>query len=719
MRAMAARSFLPTTHLSFHLRAALSLVVIWIAIVSCAQLVAAQSVFSETIQGGELGEQSILLPADKVTATVPDIRPPTPPFLISPANQSYITTRTPTFVWRAAVDDYIMSHYQLWIDGKLFLNSIPLVSVSHALYTLRYDPITDQYSLTLKRGLTEGRHTWKIVAVDAAGNRNSSATWSFTIDTQAPQFVIHQIGTLAVAISAYDATTIPERPIELHENEPILRGVGEPHSSITLTLITEDGSTFTYTTTIDQYGNWMIQLPILPRNQVIVLNFVIEDQAGLITVLNGVRIIILGFDLEAGSTLSPTPAQTTGPPTPTFIFGNFWPLADWKPEFTKRLAPIKEFVYGLLQQIAQLLPPSIAVKFQAIPTQLTQAQPWLYGWLNLLIALWWPTIALIALTLFTRGRFGPGELAQLLRSLHLWPLTSGFVPTQQGGWVYDAEHNQGAAFVNVHLFSLEQDRVVETVLTDKNGFFPAFSYLANQPKSETYQHYRLTLESDQQTLEFAAAHPLWPSKTFASYTYFHNTYQGGIFSFRHDNAAPYWLVPVQPYTKTIGQSTMVLLANLSDMPLGLLSWQIVLTFLVLVFYTSLPNAVVVLYLVALLGARLAQLIPRYSLSVQVINQDAQPLKNALVFCRPIYDPTLVWIEHTNANGFARFTLTKPNLLRSTYKDTQFFIRSHQTELVTVQKKQTIESQRITVGKTINALQLTLSPTATTNSSCLL
>lgn len=713
---MAARPFLPTIKfMRVFCRLMFAVVAIWLSLFVTTQLVVA-----ETIQGGGLGEKSILLPAQHVTTTVPDIRPPGPPFLISPINQSFVTTRTPTFVWRAAIDDYIMSHYQLWVDGKLFLDSIPLISTRHALYTLQYDPLTEQYSLTLKKALTEGTHTWKIIAVDAAGHSNSSATWSFTIDTQAPQFVIHQIGKLPVAISAYDSATIPSRPIELLENEPALRGIGEPNSFITLTLITEDGSTLIYTTTIDQNGHWLIQLPILPRNQVITLNFVIEDQAGLVTVLNGVQIIILGFDLEAGAGLSPTPAQTPDQPTTpvTFIFGNFWPFADWKPEFTKRLAPIKELVYSLLQQVAQLLPPTIAVQFQSIPTQLTQSQPWWYSWLNLIIVLWWPIVALVVLTIVTKGRFGPGELVQLLRSLHLWPLTNGFIPTSQGGWVYDAERNQGAAFVSVHLFSLEQDRVVETVLTDKNGFFPAFSYLAHQPKSETYQHYRLTIENDRQTLEFAPANSLWPSKTFSSYTYFHNTYQGGIFSFRHDKAAPYWLVPVQPYTQTIGQTTVSLLANLVDLPFGFLLWQIVLTFLILVFYTSLPNAAVVLYLLALLGARIAQLIPRYSLSVQLVNQDNQPLNHALVFCRPIYDPTLVWIEHTNAEGFARFTLTKPNLLRSTYKDNQFFIRTHQTGLSVVYKKQTIESQRITVGKTISAFKLTLCSTPTT-SSCLL
>lgn len=714
---MAARPFLPTIrHVCIFTKVIVTLVVAWVGFLLTAQLVSA-----ETIEGGTLGEKSILLPAQHVTTTVPDIRPPSPPFLISPANLSFVTTRTPTFVWRAAIDDYIMGHYQLWIDGKLFLDSIPLVSTKHALYTLQYDPITEQYSLTLKKALAEGTHTWKIIAVDAAGHSNSSATWSFTIDTQAPQFVIHQIGTLPVAISAYDSATIPTRPIELLENEPALRGIGEPNSVITLTLITEDGSTLIYTTTIDQNGKWMIQLPILPRNQVITLNFVIEDQAGLITVLNGVRIIILGFDLEAGSGLSPTPAQTPEQPTTpvTFIFGNFWPFADWKPEFTKRLAPVKELVYGLMQQIVHLLPPTIALRLQTIPTQLTESQPWWYGWLNLAIAFWWPTIALGVITIVTKGQFGPGEITQLLRSLHLWPLTSGFIPTSQGGWVYDAESNRGAAFVSVHLFSLEQDRVVETVLTDKNGFFPAFAYLEHQQKSETYQHYRLTVENDQRSLEFAAANSLWPSKTFSSYTYFHNTYQGGIFSFRHDKAAPYWLVPVQPYPQTMGQTSLSLLASLVDMPFGFLIWQIVLTFLVLVFYTSLPNAAVVLYLVALLGARLAESIPHYSLTVQLVDQDNQPIKHAVVFCRPIYDPTLVWIKHTTADGFARFTLTKPNLARSTYKDKQFFIRCHQTGLSVVHKKQTIESQRITVGKTVSAFKLTLHEIPTDTTSCLL
>lgn len=682
-------------------------------------------VFAETIEGGALGERDLPLTPSHVTASVPDIRAPSPPFLISPANLSYVTTRTPTFVWRAAIDDFLLSYYQLWIDGKLFLDQIPLISTTTSSYTIVYDPITQQHLLTIKRPLTEGTHTWKIIAYDAAGNHNSSATWSFTIDTQAPNFIIHQIGRLPVTISAYDTSTIPQHPIELLDNEPLLRGVGEPNSTITLTLVTEEGASLVFTTTVDQYGNWQIQLPILPRNQVIDLTFVIEDQAGLITVLSGVKIIILGFDLEAGIAPSPTPAQTTIEepekiiPGLSFIFGNFWPVADWKPEFSKRLAPIKEFVYSLLQQVAEYLPPTIAVQFKNVPTQFTQDQPWYYGWLNILIALWWPIAAFTALSIFTKGQFGPAGITQLLRALHLWPPIVGLVPTADGGWVYDAKSNAGAAFVSVHLFSLEQDKVIETVLTDKNGFFPAFSYLEHQPNSENYQHYRLILENNVQTLEFSQANPLWPSKTFASFTYFHNTYQGGIFSFRHDKAAPFWLVPVEPYQISSSQFVLELLADASDMPLWYLIWQILLTFIVVIFYTSLPNAIVVLYLLALLGARAAQKVPQYSLSVQLVNHEKQPIKQAVVFCRPIYDPTLVWICHTDKNGFARFTLTKPNFRRSKYKDQHFFIRCHQTGLATIYKKQTIESQQLTIGKTANAIQLTLKETPTTQSSCLL
>lgn len=690
-----------------------------VSLVCLAVVCSFQPVLAETIQGGPLGERTIQLPAEKVTATVPDIRPPSPPFLISPINQGYVTTRTPTFVWRAAVDDYIMSHYQLWIDGKLYLDSIPLVSVRHALYTLLYDPIADQYSLTLKKPLSEGAHTWKIIAIDEAGHKNSSATWSFTIDTQAPQFIIQQIGNLPVTISAYDTSTIPTHPIELLMNEPTLKGIGEPNSIITLTLTTEDGSILIFTTTITANGTWSIQLPILPRNQVIRLDFVIEDLAGLITILNGVQIKILGFDLGVGSTLSPTPAQTSETLTTSFVFGGFWPLADWRPEFVKRMAPIKEFVYGLLQEFSKILPPTISMLFRTIPTQLTPLLPWWYGWLNIFIVLWWPTIALIGLTLYTKGLFGPAAFTQLLRALHLWPLTSGFIPASQGGWVYDTAQNRGASFVSVHLYSLEKDQVVETVITDKNGFFPAFAYLANQPKSETYQHYRLSLENDRQSLEFASANKLWPSKTFSSFTYFHNSYQGGIFSFRHDKTAPFWLVPLQPFSPSLNQKIMEGLAHLVDLPFGWLVWQILLTFVILVFYTSLPNALVVLYLLALLGARIAQQIPRYSLTIRMVDQDEQPIQGAVVFCRPIYDPTLVWLEHTDSNGFARFTLTKPNILRSSNKDTQYFIRTHHHDYVVVQKKQTIESQRITVGKTLSAIRLTLAQNQTSQSSCTL
>ena len=57
-----------------------------------------------------------------VTATVPG--EPDTPTLISPANNSTISSTAPNFIFNPSLGATYVTHYQLWLDGNLNTNNI-------------------------------------------------------------------------------------------------------------------------------------------------------------------------------------------------------------------------------------------------------------------------------------------------------------------------------------------------------------------------------------------------------------------------------------------------------------------------------------------------------------------------------------------------------------------------------------------------------------------
>lgn len=104
-----------------------------------------------------------------------DATAPTAFNIISPADNSWSNNTLPTFSWDASSDTGSgLLKYQLWIDGE-FNKDVPTSALSTT-------PIND---------LTNGNHTWMIVAVDNNGNiRNSTQTWKIKIDNLPPEIGI-------------------------------------------------------------------------------------------------------------------------------------------------------------------------------------------------------------------------------------------------------------------------------------------------------------------------------------------------------------------------------------------------------------------------------------------------------------------------------------------------------------------------------------------------
>jgi len=99
-----------------------------------------------------------------------DVTPPPAQILISPANGENTTDNTPTFIW-AAVTDPSGVTYTLEIIGKLTKTGVK----------------ENTYTLTSIEALAVGNYSWRIRAIDGAGNEGAwSNVWTFTVSAVMP-----------------------------------------------------------------------------------------------------------------------------------------------------------------------------------------------------------------------------------------------------------------------------------------------------------------------------------------------------------------------------------------------------------------------------------------------------------------------------------------------------------------------------------------------------
>lgn len=435
-----------------------------------------------------------------VSATMPDIVPPTAPVLISPENGELLSTNRPQFVWLESTDNVEMSHYQFYLNGELVLDNLATVG-SFSQYSLSYNSELGYYYLDVKFDIPQGDNTWKIVAVDAVGLTTSSATWSFVIDSIAPSFVIIKIGEVDTSISAQDTNTVPDNPIQLSANEPKLIAKGEANSLVQLTIKIPGEDDINKEIWIDSQGNWSYTLPILPRDTIITLNFVIIDQARHISVIDGVKIIIPSavIIIPPVGEASPTPTLKPGEPTVTPGGPTTPPEPSVKPPIEIPYTPPKEIVH----EIVRWLTPTPIWKIASRPW-FSKLMDFFGPWLALIVASW----PIIISTLLLVRRVGSAGLLSLKQLWKIW-IALGLIPwKEREGWVFDQDY-----------FSLEG---VEDILgvpfatvtaisqSEPNGFPPYYEQLVTD-RFGLYSHTNLPAK----VYKVAITHPdyRYPSKS--------------------------------------------------------------------------------------------------------------------------------------------------------------------------------------------------------------
>jgi PGF-pre-PGF domain-containing protein len=98
-----------------------------------------------------------------------DNRAPMAPSLLSPADGENVNDNTPLLTWGAALDNFGIENYEIWIDGSLSRVVTDNARTSENAPELAY-----------------GLHRWRVRVFDHAGNENSSPEYSFFVDTVPP-----------------------------------------------------------------------------------------------------------------------------------------------------------------------------------------------------------------------------------------------------------------------------------------------------------------------------------------------------------------------------------------------------------------------------------------------------------------------------------------------------------------------------------------------------
>lgn len=565
-----------------------------------------------------------------VNATVPDWIAPSTPILIAPTDAAFTSDNTPTFVWQAATDNVAVSGYALYRDGVVAISGIPTNAADTMVFTLTYDSGTQRYSLTPKSSISDGTHTWKVAALDAAGNTTSSATWTFSIDSQAPAFVITAIGSETTSISVQDSSTIPTVAIELTENEPLLTGTGEANSSVLLQVrsATDDTLVDEYTYSIGSDGTWSVQLNTLERETQLTLTFQITDHVGLLSILEDVPLIIGGYVIEI-----PLPEELPID-SPIVIPIDVIPV-----EIISRTIRVIQLN---LEQNADtvasvLLPEGAQARFVSTKHLSTR----------LLSPLWYTQllvffmIALLPLVKWLLLSKPFGRNFSLTIGLSVWKAVIGYSEDTQHDLVISAGDQQPLPFVTARLLSVSDSssnttRPTDIMLSDQYGFLPLPPRLVGA--------FKLQICQDETMLEFTKERPAHLDEA--------NWYQGETLQLTQGQIQAPLVIPViaalAPSLRP-GWKSWILRQSLDS------SLILVLAVIFTIITPTIGNLVCMFifggfWLVKNWQKRLA------NIQLAVRNVEKKPIACTVVRCLPEVQPNRQWLLQTNTAGDVSFRL---------------------------------------------------------------
>ena len=211
------------------------------------------------------------------SATIPDSTVSIP-HLQSPSNGAYTTNSTSLpFSWQRSTCDTGIDHYTIYRDDIIVADGITHADIqATSVYTASVD--SSYVYLTFKAAISEGSHTWKVIAVGSEGNTASSETWTFTVDTTIPDIILKSVDKNTMYWATHDPTTIPpwdQRQLIVTTSDPLISGKVEANSNIKFSL--SSGQTVTV---FEADGNWEHRFRNLTKNVTYSVFITATDAAG-------------------------------------------------------------------------------------------------------------------------------------------------------------------------------------------------------------------------------------------------------------------------------------------------------------------------------------------------------------------------------------------------------------------------------------------------------
>jgi hypothetical protein len=184
------------------------------------------------------------------------------PQLITPVDDSLTNNPYETFSWYQSTPVGSISHYTLYLDDTIVADNVP--HVGNADTSLFASTLNDDIiSLVLKTPLSDGTHTFKVVAHSFTSATATSDTRTFYVDTTVPIIILQAVDQNTMYWATNDPFTIPsydERHLTVTTKNPLLSGKIESSSNFKLSLVCPldaPSTCLSQTITInDPDGNW-------------------------------------------------------------------------------------------------------------------------------------------------------------------------------------------------------------------------------------------------------------------------------------------------------------------------------------------------------------------------------------------------------------------------------------------------------------------------------
>jgi hypothetical protein len=471
-----------------------------------------------------------------VSASIPDTIPPSTPILIAPEDGANVDIARPVFQWYESTDNKGMSHYEFLLDGRSWFNNIPLSSFANEDYSLNYDAGSGIYTFVANQDLSHGTHRWQIVAYDQLDNSASSTTWYFNIFVDEPQFTVRKIADVNTSISSTNPSSVPEEPITLFStdpfaNEPWIIALGGSNLKVDLTVSIPSSADQSFSQDTDGSGNWSLQLGILPRDEIVRLDFIITDAVGHKSYIRELYIIInqhywppttipTATITETPPTTIPTsfvtpsitvPITPTQDPTitPSITQTSPAPVTPLpSPGIRVPIIPPKEVVHDLVEEVIQSLPDRIAT----LITDFSGSSIWkaVSNFSALALALLLPILSYLFVLFKFYQSFSIKTFQEVLMAL--WPWSK-----KRKNLVFEYRNSQATPLVKVELMDAETEEILDWQITSYLGKFISFDW-------PTGRSLKLRVKDHNFYFPIGGGKPLYLS--------WHNFYQGEVFNYQ-------------------------------------------------------------------------------------------------------------------------------------------------------------------------------------------